>query len=376
MITHADRPGRTSGSLRDRLLRCAAAAIAIGALSLSAGSAVALADGGQTIATGTPVVDGQLESGNTANGGVTTDGADGYESYWALNVTNGDDVTINWQAQLDENGNGPTLSAYEVGTDDSSVEDANAVESDLLNADGQDVMTFTADETGVMPLQFESNECCDESAPGPYEFTATVTHAVVLTLPSVSSLAAKGTFDVGVANPDGVGLSDPSLVVDLQIQARGQGWSTIGTASASDGSAKIAYTVPASLEGKTVDLQASAQGSTDYQPQTSNPQSITVDASGSSGSSGSGSSGSGSGSGNGSGSGSGSAPRTGPACVVPRLVGRKLRAATKALAGARCRLGHVRRTRAGHGHGRVIRQSLVPGTRLRVGAKVTLVVGR
>jgi hypothetical protein len=369
-----------------RLTLCAAATMAIGTASLFAGSAVALADGGQSIATATPVVYGQLEYGNTANGGVTTDGADGYESYWALNVTNGDDVTINWQAPLDISQNGPLLSAFEVGTNDANLEDASPVESDSLGANGQDVMTFTADETGVMPLDFESNECCDESAPGPYQFTATVTHAVVLTLPTLSTLAAKGTIDVGVANPDGVALSDPSLSVELQVHAGSQAWSTIGTASASGGSARIAYTVPASLAGKTLQLQALAQGA-DYQTQASDTQSVTAAASGSTGSGSGSNSGSGSSSGSGSkhGSGSnsgskgrhGSASSSGPACVVPGLVGKKLHAATKALAGARCRLGRVRRTgAAGHEHGRVIWQSLVPGSHLRKGTKVTLVVGQ
>jgi hypothetical protein len=360
MINDIEQPRRINASLLGRLTRCAVATIAVGAVSLFAGSAVALADGGQTIATATPVVYGQLETGNTANGGVTTDGADGYESYWALNVTNGDDVTINWTAPLDQNGNGPVLSVYEVATNDASIEDANPFWSDNLGANGQDAMTFTADETGMMPLQ------CEESAPGPYQFSATVTHAVVLTVPNVSTLADKGTIDVGVANPDGTGLSDPSLVVDLQVQASGQAWSTIGSASASGGSAKIAYTVPASLDGKTVQLQALAQGAA-YQTQTSTSQSVAVAAVGSSGS--------GSGSGSKSGSGSGNAPRTGPACIVPTLVGKKLKAATKALTGARCRIGHVRHSRAGR-HGRVLWQSLVPGTRMREGTKVTLVVSR
>lgn len=344
--------------------------MALAAATLFAGNAVALADGGQSIAAATPVVYGQLETGNTANGGVTNDGLEGYESYWGLSVTNGDEVTISWQAPLDSDGNGPTLSAYEVGTNDAAVENASAFESDTLGPNGQDQMTFTADETGVMPLQFESNECCDESAPGPYEFSATVTHAVDLTLPNVSTLASKGTMTVGVANPDNVGLSDPSLEVQLQVKGGGQPWTTIGGTSASGGSARIAYTVPASLDGDTVQLQALAEGNA-YQTTTSSPQSATVSASGSSAGSTS-SPGS-----DGSKRGSKHTSRTGPACVVPTLVGKKLHAAARALTGARCRLGRVSRAHATRkGSGRVIWQSLVPGAHLRKGTRVTVVVGR
>ncbi|HEY5316601.1 MAG TPA: PASTA domain-containing protein [Solirubrobacteraceae bacterium] len=353
--------------MRSRVIRGAALTLASGAAFLFLGSACALADGGQTIAGATPVVLGQLEFGNTANGSVTTDGADGYESYWALEVTNGDDVTIAWQAPLDVNGNGPLLSAYEVGTNDAAVEDANPDESDTLGANGQDVMTFTADETGIMPLQFESNECCDESVPGPYQFTATITHAVALTVPTVSSLSAKGTLNVSVENPDGARISDPALTVALQVEASGQSWSTIGTASPTGGTANIAYTVPSSLEGKTVQLQALAQGAA-YQTQTSGSQSVTVAASGSRG---------GSGPGTGSRKGSGRVARTGAACVVPSLMGKKLSSARHALKGSRCRLGRLRHARASRkGRGRVIWQSAVPGSHVRHGTKVNLVVGR
>lgn len=357
-------------SLRGRLLRCAGVAVAAGAVSLSAGSAIALADGAQTIAAATPVALGQLELGTTVTGSLTTDGLDGYESYWALPVTNGDDVTINWQAPLDVNANGPLLSAYEVGTNDATLADAAAIESDTLGANGLDAVNFTADATGVMPLQFESNECCSESIPGPYQFTASVTHAVVLNMPSVSSLSAKGTMSVGAVNPDGLALSDPTLAVSLQVQSGSQPWSTIGTAPVSAGTAKIAYTVPGSLAGKTVKLQALAQGAA-YQTQTSDTRTVSVPPA---------AAGSGPGSGSGGskgGTGSSRGARTRGACVVPTLVGKKLRLAKRALHGAGCRVGQVRHAHAKHsGHGRVLSQSRTAGSHARAGSKVNLVVGR
>ncbi|HWF34702.1 MAG TPA: PASTA domain-containing protein [Solirubrobacteraceae bacterium] len=361
MSTNAD----IVSSLRRRLVRYAGVAVAVGAVSLSAGSAVALADGAATIAGATPVAVGQLELGNTLNGGVTTDGLDGYESYWALNVVNGDNVTIDWQAPLDVAGNGSLLSAYEVGTTDANLADQGPVEADALGANGLDEMTFTADMTGVMPLQVEANECCSESLPGPYQFTATVTHAVVLTVPSVTSVSTRGTIDIGVANPDGVGLSDPALAVSLEVQAGGSsGWTPIGAASASAGTARIAYTVPAALVGRTVKLQAVAQGAA-YQTQTSAPRSVSVVAA----------SGSGPGT-SGGGGGSSRGPSGGAACTVPSVVGKKLGAAKQALRGAGCKLGRVRHARAKHaGRGRILRQGVTAGSHVRRGAKISVVVG-
>jgi hypothetical protein len=355
VTTDFDRGGTMMTAISGGLLRRATVTVALAAAFALAGSAAALADGGQTIATATPVLFGALELGDTANGSLTTDGAGGYNSYWALNVSNGDDVSIDWQAALDSDGNGPQLSAFDVGMADSSVQNANPLTWAILPPGGQSTMTFTAVATGVMPLQFQSGECCDEADPGPYSFTTTVTHAVALTLPTVSSMPASGTMDVSVANPDGVGLSDPSLAVDLQLRAAGQGWSKIGTASASGGVAGITYSVPSGLKGQSVKLQAVAHGA-GYQTQTSEPQSVTIG-----------------GAGQAPGSGTGSSR----ACVVPRVVGRTLARARHALRGAGCRPGHVRRAPAkGGGHGRVRWQSRVAGTRLPLGSTVNLVVDR
>ena len=63
------------------------------------------------------------------------------------------------------------------------------------------------------------------------------------------------------------------------------------------------------------------------------------------------------------------------ACVVPKLKGKKLRAAKEALAVGRCTLGKVRKVRA-KTHGRVLSQSKKPGARLAIAAKVNIRVGK
>lgn len=62
-------------------------------------------------------------------------------------------------------------------------------------------------------------------------------------------------------------------------------------------------------------------------------------------------------------------------CVVPRLEGDSLRAATRALHGARCALGKVTEPRRHHGPLVVIGQSVPGGSRLAPGSRVALRLG-
>ena len=62
-------------------------------------------------------------------------------------------------------------------------------------------------------------------------------------------------------------------------------------------------------------------------------------------------------------------------CRVPRVVGRRLPAAVRAIRRAGCRVGRVRRARSRR-PGRVIRQSPRAGVERRYGTKVNLLVGR
>jgi beta-lactam-binding protein with PASTA domain len=63
-------------------------------------------------------------------------------------------------------------------------------------------------------------------------------------------------------------------------------------------------------------------------------------------------------------------------CVVPKLVGKTLSAAKKALAAASCSVGKVSMVYASAKKGRVAAQKPKPGTHLRPGAKVALTVSK
>ena len=63
-------------------------------------------------------------------------------------------------------------------------------------------------------------------------------------------------------------------------------------------------------------------------------------------------------------------------CRVPRVVGKTLNAAVRAIRAAHCSKGSVRRTRSQRARNRVLRQTPRAGRTLRRGARVNLVVSR
>jgi plastocyanin len=63
-------------------------------------------------------------------------------------------------------------------------------------------------------------------------------------------------------------------------------------------------------------------------------------------------------------------------CKVPRVVGKKLLVARRAITRAHCRVGRVRKTRSRKARGRVVSQSPRPGVRRPRGTRVNLVVSR
>ena len=64
------------------------------------------------------------------------------------------------------------------------------------------------------------------------------------------------------------------------------------------------------------------------------------------------------------------------ACVVPRVIGRRLAVARGAIRRAHCSVGRIRQARSARARGRVVSQSPRAGARRRRGARVSLVVSR
>ena len=65
-----------------------------------------------------------------------------------------------------------------------------------------------------------------------------------------------------------------------------------------------------------------------------------------------------------------------PKCKVPKVVGKKLPTAKRAITRARCRVGRVRRARSPKPRGRVVSQSPRPGVTRARGTRVNLLISR
>jgi hypothetical protein len=231
--------------------------IAAAASLVSAGTASA--EGANSIAGAPSIVPGQQEFGNLVNGLVTKNECEDndYSDFWALQVTAGDQVAIDWEAQQLHY---TELNVYPAGTTDFDYPQTERLLHQELNSNLKDEATLTANSTSTLPIKFTSSGwSCLEGTPGPYAFTVTITHGLSLGLPHVSSLPRQGTVSIGVHNPEGGAISDPAISLTLQIKGRGL-WKTIGTARDASSTAVVHFVVPSSLRRQRVTLRALASG--------------------------------------------------------------------------------------------------------------------
>ena len=172
---------------RPRPSRCAhgggqSAPCSLSALSCSGAFAgylapSALAAGGNSIAAAPTVAYGQQEFGNTLTDNNVHVDCHGW-SYWLLPVTAGDHLTIDFEGQ-----GAQSEALYPVGTNDFNVTDTSPVQEATLGENGHQQALYTVKQTGVMPLVFyvSVERGCGE-ANGPYDFTVSAEHALVLSL--------------------------------------------------------------------------------------------------------------------------------------------------------------------------------------------------
>jgi hypothetical protein len=307
------------------------------AVSLLCGAPTAFASGGSTIASAPIIAPGQQEFGTTADGQYDCGPAD----FWNLSLESGDAVTIDWEASVIANAN--QLDVFPAGTTDYSINNVTPLQTFGLGDNGKAQSTFTAGTAGIYPLIFEADGCGSTPA-GPFDFIVYVTHAQNVLLSPVTD-GVTGVAAVQDHDAAGNPLAAPTVSVTLQISSSGMPWTTIATGAPVAGTASIPYALPASVEGKRVKFRAVSQGS-GYQTATSLTQTATI-------------------------------PSPPPACVVPKLLGKRLHAARAALRKAHCAVGrvHYRRTSRRH-RGRVLSQSQRAGAHLTNNAKIGLKVGR
>jgi hypothetical protein len=216
------------------------------------GAASARAEGGTGVASAPTVAYGQQEFGNLS----TPDAHCVYASWWQLPVVTGDAIQIDWEVH-DE---GIHLHVWAPGTTEFNFETRESLKL-VPNSNLKTESTFTATQTGDMPIRFAvgAERCPSVNVPGPYSFTAYVTHALSLTLPNVVSLRSRGTLAVAVHDPAGGPINDPAVQVQLQIKGRGS-WQTIGHAAVANSEAAVPFKLPRRLRHQRVTLRALAAG--------------------------------------------------------------------------------------------------------------------
>jgi hypothetical protein len=213
-----------------------------------AAPAAAYADGGASIAAAPPVVIAQQQIGNTATGGQSPDVCGtNFRSWWALPVTAGDHIAVDWESQ----DSSATLNLWPVGTTDFTFPDTQPAASSELNDNLKAELTYTAPRTGNLPLEL-FHGACSTGDPGPYDFVVSVKHTVRLALARVHRVARTGIMKVSVRNPDGVGVTAPALQVVLQARNSNGTWRSVGHAAPANGVARVGYRLPKQSRSKVV----------------------------------------------------------------------------------------------------------------------------
>jgi hypothetical protein len=236
---------------------CLVLLVSVSALSVAAS---AYAEGGASIAAAPAIVPGQQEFGNTTRGskGGSTLCTPAYQQFWTLAVTAGDAITIDWESH----GGGTILGLLPIGTTDFNVNRTSQVVSQKPGGNDKNELMYTANATGIMPLNVEDQgtDCEGYSGPGPYSFTVYITHALDVALPHIGALHSSGELTIGVHNPEGGAIANPAVAVEVQIKGQG-GWQTIGVASVAGSAAAVHFKVPSYLRHQRVAMRALAHGS-------------------------------------------------------------------------------------------------------------------
>ena len=226
-------------------------AAALGALP------VALSAGGHTIASAPLIAARQLHVGNTGlvpTRGTCFLGNSSYSEFWRLRLIAGDSLTLNFRStQTDVVF---VVSLYRHGTTDSSLDGARPLATAGVGVDGKGRLTFGAARSGTHPLRFAS---CSGFEAGPFEFRALVTHRAGLALPPARTIDRTGAVAVQVRTPEGSPITDPALRVTLRGTWGGK-TRTLGRASPARGVASVKLSLPASVAGSAIKLQAVAAG--------------------------------------------------------------------------------------------------------------------
>jgi hypothetical protein len=209
--------------------------------------ATASAAGGANIASAPTVVYGQHTFGNTSIGEWRKVPAE----YWNLSMKAGDQVTIDW-ATTDSDYASEAL-VYPAGTTDFSINNVSSLEYYEIGSNNHAEAIFSTGVGGSFPLIFAANHCCTKN-PGPYDFTATIQHALTIALKqyahirTTTTIAASANLVDGTPVPDGTGFNLSVTWPNSNHE------SATYTATSGGGAFSFPLVLPASAMGKTATL--------------------------------------------------------------------------------------------------------------------------
>jgi hypothetical protein len=235
---------------------------------------VTAAAGGANIASAPSVAPGTQTFGDTNNGDYSGDCP---AEYWNLTLAAGDQATVDWTSITDSRDDdfANTLYVWPAGTTDFSINNRRPQDSFTIGSNHNAESIFTASSAGTYPLMFWRDDFCGGTG-GPYSFTVTVRHGVVLSLGSVKGLSdRKATVSVGVFAPDGQPITDPNLRVALRASWSGRKTHDVAVGSPNGGAVSFTVTLPKSTRRKRVSLRAVSSGE-GYRPGHSATRTVKV----------------------------------------------------------------------------------------------------
>jgi hypothetical protein len=236
------------------------AALLVALLGLCFSAQADAAGGGADIASAPTVVFGQHEFGNT-NKGVYGSCPDAAE-YWLVSLRAGDQATIDWETTDSDYAGG--LRVFPAGTTDFSLNNTNPLQYFSLGSNNHAESVFNVGSSGVYPIVF-IGDC--EGSGGPYDFTATVQHALVPTLKNYVHIKTTTTVTATVSLADGSPVPD-GLGFALTVSWSGKE-SVTYTATTAAGALAFPLALPETALGKTATLIITRPADGAYQEATS-----------------------------------------------------------------------------------------------------------
>lgn len=218
-------------------------------------TAFASAEGSKTVA-GAPVIPfGQQQFGNLNNGAVTHNSceSDVYTEWWTLNVSAGDHVRIDWEAQQLEY---TALLVYPPGTTDYTYPNTNPILKQELNSNNKNEAIVEATADGSLPVAFTSSDwSCLSGTPGPYDFTASLQHALAVALKPYTHIRTNTLVSASVRLANGAPAPD-GLAFNLTV-SWGNNESATYAATSSGGGVSFPMALPEAAKGQTASLVVS-----------------------------------------------------------------------------------------------------------------------